>query len=98
MKSRPERLSKRSGLPLKEGCCSLKIRRVESALLMESEHESFGVACEHRAISNALIASTDFNRERAWLWRNPQPSKKRVGKYGEREYSNIDTSLVAGCR
>jgi hypothetical protein len=65
MKSRPERLSKRSGLPLREGCCSLKIRRVESALLMESEHASFGVACEHRAISNALIASTDFNRESA---------------------------------
>jgi len=65
---------------------------------MESEHASFGVACEHRAISNALIASTDFNREKTGCGAIRSQAKKRVGKYGEREYSNIGTSLVAGCR
>jgi len=64
---------------------------------MESEHASFGVACEHRAISNALIASTDFNREVLTVEKSAA-RLKRVGKYGEREYSNIGTSLVAGCR
>ena len=47
------------GLSSKDGCCSLTICRVESALLMESVRPSKGLM--HRAIGNILIASTDFN-------------------------------------